>query len=245
MIKAALEGSVWVVTLARGDRRNALTPGMVEALLAGVRSPDPAARAMLIAGEGAVFCAGFDLRLCMDEAGTLERLLRGLSETVGALRVECELPVVIAAHGAAIAGGCALLGGADLVVSDAGAKIGYPVVPLGISPAVSAPFLRRCVGDGVARRLLLDPGLIDGREAARLGLVHECVRGPEEVLPRARAMAEELAGKPPGAIAATRAWLAEIERVGGEGERALGASLSRVESDEQKAGLRALFAQKR
>ncbi|MBY0458098.1 MAG: HDOD domain-containing protein, partial [Gemmataceae bacterium] len=45
---------------------------------------------------------------------------------------ECSAPIVLAAHGAAIAGGCALLGGADVVITHHEAKIGYPVVRLGI-----------------------------------------------------------------------------------------------------------------
>src|SRR5690606_29099547 len=113
------------------------------------------ARTLLLCGEGRVFCAGFDLDACRGEGGddALRRLLRGLSAAIAGLRAQ-ERPVVVAAHGAAIAGGCALLGSADVVVADAGAKLGYPVARLGISPAVSAPFLAPAVGAGAGRRLL-------------------------------------------------------------------------------------------
>src|SRR5690606_9036453 len=87
--------------------------------------PLAGARALLLCGEGPVFCAGFDLDTCRGEGGdeALRRLLRGLSGAIAGLRAQ-ERPVVVAAHGAAIAGGCALLGGADVVVADAGAKLG-------------------------------------------------------------------------------------------------------------------------
>jgi isohexenylglutaconyl-CoA hydratase len=241
MIHATLDGAVWIVALARPERRNALTPDMASALLGAIDATPASARAILLRGEGAAFCSGFDLKVCLERPGTLEVLLRTLGEVVLALRVENPRPVVIAVQGAAIAGGCALLGGADVVVAESSAKFGYPVLPLGISPAVSAPFLRRCISSGRARARLLDPSLIDGAEAARIGLVHECVSTPVQVADRAREIAEMLAGKPPGAIAATRSWLAEIESFGNEPAQGLNASLSIVESQEQRDALARLF----
>jgi methylglutaconyl-CoA hydratase len=149
----------------------------------------------------------------------------------------CEVPVVAAAHGAAIAGACALLAGADVVVADQEAKLGYPVVRLGISPAVSAPTLAGAIGPGRARERLLDPGLIDGREGHRIGLVHELAATREEVLGRAREIALGLAGKPRGGVRATKRWLIEIERRMGASaidREGLEASLGLVGSEEQR-----------
>jgi enoyl-CoA hydratase/carnithine racemase len=255
VIRREVVGDVAVVTLSRAEKRNALTPGMLGELrgvierLKSTEIAEPIsvareARALVLAGDGKVFCGGFDLKMCQDEPGTLELLLRGLHEVIAALR-GLPVPVVVAAHGAAIAGGCALLGGADVVVTDAGAKLGYPVTPLGISPAVSAPFLRLLTGDGRARERLLDPALVSGREAARIGLAHECVELPEQVRPRALEIAVGLAAKPAGAVRATRGWLREIEDLRGGGgadvERGLRASLSVVGSGEEREGLARLF----
>jgi enoyl-CoA hydratase/carnithine racemase len=230
------------------EKRNALTPMMLQDMLDACAGVPAEARAILLTGEGAVFCAGFDLKLCLDQPGTLESLLRGLSAVISHLRYTQPLPVVVAAHGAAIAGGCALLGAGDLVVTDANAKIGYPVLPLGISPAVSAAFLRRCITDGRARARLLDPTLIDGREAMRIGLALECLEQAGDVRARALDVARSLASKPPWAMAATRRWLGDLERrtVASEDRdadaaRALSASLSIVESDEQREGLTRLL----
>jgi enoyl-CoA hydratase/carnithine racemase len=71
--------------------------------------------------------------------------------------------------------------------------------------------LARLVGPGPARRLLLDPGLIDGAEAHRVGLVHLLVDQAVDVDGAALRAAASLAGKPPDAITATRSWLAEVE----------------------------------
>ena len=237
-------GPIAVIILDRPDRRNALTPEMFERLAATVDEvrcgPD---RALVMAGEGPVFCGGFDLKLCHEKPGTLEALLRGLAGLMEALRA-LPKPVVVAAHGAAIAGGCAILAAADVVVTDEQAKMGYPVTPLGISPAVSAASLRLAIGDGRARERLLDPGLITGREAGRIGLAHEVVPTPAEVRPRAIEVARGLAAKPAGAWRATKAWLGEVEKSNGPSNaavRALHASLGIAGGPEESDRLRRIL----
>lgn len=237
-----------VVRLMRPEKRNALTPAMLDELYAAVTRTDDAG-AIVLAGAGKVFCAGFDLALCMEtpDGGTMRALLGGLSRVVAALRGGV-LPVVAAAHGAALAGGCALLGGADLVVTDAHASLGYPVLRIGISPAVSGPFLMMQAGDAAARARMLDSGLIDGKEAARVGLAHHCVQRADEVLPRAVELAVELARKPRHAMMQTRAWVRHVEvELCGEGgldrvEWALQASLAGVGGAEETEMMRAALA---
>ena len=231
------------VTLDRPDKKNALTPEMLVAVHAAVLAQSAAPiGALVFDGNGAAFCAGFDLSLCRDNSDALARLLSSLSAVVRALKA-CPCPVVLAAHGAAIAGGCALLGGADLVVSHTDAKLGYPVVRLGISPAVSAPFLRLSIGDGRARELLLDPTLVSGREALRLGLVHECLDDAGQVRDRAVALALSLAVKPAPAMRATKALINEFEgSLDPAGpEAGLNASLSLVGSVEERERLADLW----
>lgn len=213
MIRSEVLDDVWTITLARPEKRNALTPDAMAALRGAVTTPPEGARCLLVRGEGPAFCAGFDLDACRDDPeGNLGLLLEDLSGAVVSMRSH-PIPVVVAAHGAAIAGGCALLGGADVVVADRACKLGYPVVRLGISPAVSAPFLRAGVGDGRTRALQLDPGLVSGERAHEIGLVDELIDDAANVPGRARAIARTLAGKPGGSVAATRDWLAQIERV--------------------------------
>jgi methylglutaconyl-CoA hydratase len=234
VIRVETADRVRTVTLDRADKRNALTPTMLGELAAAFAIADNSG-AVLVRGEGRVFCAGFDLDLCKDDPDdqpTMRALLQELSRALRAMRA-CPVPVVLAAHGAAIAGGCALLGGADLVVSDRDAKLGYPVVRLGVSPAVSAPLLRLGVGDGAARRLLLDPGLTIGERAHTLGLVHELVESREQVGPCAHELAKSLASRPEGGMIATKRWLNEID--GGTDDAldaGLAASLSLIGGEE-------------
>ncbi len=241
--KACNSGTVGRITLDRPEKKNALTPEMIAGIVAGVRelAADSGIGAMVLEGNGAAFCAGFDLTLCRENSDVLDRLLTGLSGVIKVLR-RCEVPVVLAAHGAAIAGGCALLGGADLVVTHHEAKIGYPVVRLGISPAVSAPFLRQSVGDGKTRERMLDSGLVSGWDAFRMGLAHECIEDAGKVRDRAMAIAEQLAAKPRWGMVATKRWMGEIDgSFGGDAGRGLDASLALVGSDEERERLAALW----
>ncbi len=221
------EAGVRTISFHRPAQRNALTPAMLEALIDGLAvgsdarstvvisggTPDPLPiRCVLVRGEGTVFCAGFDLSLCRDstDGRVMRSLLTNLDKAARAMRA-CPVPVVVACQGAAIAGGCALVAASDITVADRQAKLGYPVVLLGISPAVSAPTLVPRIGFGQARSRLLDPSLITGEEALAIGLVHEVVEDAQAVEAKARAIAGDLASKPPKALAATKVWLNRLD----------------------------------
>lgn len=232
------------IVLDRPEKRNALTPGMIRSIIEATRvlEADADVRAVVLRGEGRMFCTGFDLSLCRENSDALKELLTGLSHAVRALR-RMRQPVVVAAGGAALAGGCALLGSGDLVVTDKLAKLGYPVVKLGISPAVSAPTLIGLVGERHARARSLDPEVISGEEARRIGLAQMLVDLMEDVVPRSQIEALKLADKPVGAIAATKRWLNELDGSLDDAvfDRALAASLGLVGSDEERGRLAELW----
>jgi len=238
-------GVIAEIALDRREKRNALTPDMLENIrLAADRAHEerPAPRAVIVVGEGDVFCAGFDLSLCRDDELAMGDLLSRLSAAALALR-RLPVPVIVAAQGAAIAGGCALLGGADFVITNTEARLGYPVVRLGISPAVTSPFLRLSVGEAACRERLLDPGLISGAEAHRLGLATECLESPDDVRPRARELAESLAALPHHAVYETKHWLNENDGSLDESLRrqALQTSLSLAGGEEERRLLAQLW----
>lgn len=243
MITTTRAGAVAAVLFDRAERRNALTPEMLGGFVDALEEAGSTARAVVVGGVGKVFCAGFDLSLCRDDAegGVMKELLTGLSRAILAMR-RVPVPIVVAAQGAAIAGGCALLGGADVVITNDEATLGYPVTRLGISPGVSAPFLRLGVGDAACRERMLDSTLISGREALRIGLAHESTATAEDVMARAMARGEALAGKPPGAVAATKAWLNEVTDPGSSAEAALVVSLGLAGGREERERLAAFWA---
>lgn len=231
------------IVIDRPEKRNALTPDMQRNLAdAVVRAHESHARAVVLCGAGDVFCAGFDLALCREDASVMGDLLTTLSRALRAVR-RLSCPVVVAAQGGAVAGGCALLSACDIVVSDRAATLGYPVVRLGVSPAVTSPLLRLSVNSGRTRERLLDPATITGERAHELGLVHHLVETPAEVRPRALAVAAELAAKPPHALSATKRWLNELD--GSDNDAlftdALRASLSIAGGPEERALLASVW----
>jgi len=244
-VAAADPRTVAVVTIDRRDKRNALTPSLLENIVGVaklVHAGQGKAHAVVLAGAGPTFCAGFDLALCKDDPLAMPDLLTRLSQAVRALR-NLTVPVVAAVQRGAIAGGCALLAGCDFVIADADARLGYPVVRLGVSPAVSSTTLRIAIGDGHTRERLLDPELISGAEALRIGLAHECVPTPDEVLPRAIELATDLAKKPHHAVVATKRWINELDGSNDASLHgaALQASLAIAGGEEERQRLQAIW----
>lgn len=241
-VHAGPAGPIGVLTLTRPDRRNAMTPAMLREFPIAASTLASSCRVVVIAGAGKTFCSGFDLSLCKNspDGAVLRELLTGLYDSIDALRA-LHVPVIAAVQGAAIAGACALLGGCDFVITHDQASLGYPVARLGISPAVSAPFLASSIGPGPARERLLDTGLITGARARSIGLASESLQSPDLVLPRALELAATLADKPPEAIAATRCWLMELDRHRIETSKALEASLALTGGPEERERLAAFW----
>ena len=104
----------------------------------------------------------------------------------------------------------------DFTLASAQAKFGYTEVRIGFVPAIVSTFLLRQVGEKRARDLLLTGRILDAEEAHRLGLVNEVV-SPENLLARARELAETLAANSPASLLATKRLLktyshAELDR---------------------------------
>jgi enoyl-CoA hydratase/carnithine racemase len=114
-------------------------------------------------------------------------------------------------HGAAIAGGCAVLGACDFVFVAPDAKLGYPVHRIGVSPAVTLPLLLPTLGAGAARSLVMSGDVIDGLTAVRLGLATHLAATNETVMQEAESHAHLLAKKGPHALRATKQWLNQLD----------------------------------
>jgi len=205
------DGPLTTLTLDDPARRNALSVQLLQQLSDAL--DDTAQReestAVLLRGNGPAFCSGFDLGPVVEEPMVLQDLLVALGNVTRRMRTH-PLPVILAAHGAAIAGGCALLSAADLVVLGNQTMIGYPVHRLGLSPAVTLPTLMPSAGEGTARMLVMDGRLRSGEEIHRLGLGTRLVC-ETDVQDEARQLAEDIAAQPAQATRATKKWLCSLE----------------------------------
>lgn len=207
----AIEGHLATLSINRPGKRNALSRDLIARLrerVDEVRANDGVS-VLLLRGEGRSFCAGMDLKAVLKEPGAPLELLSGIAELTIAMRTMAQV-VVADVRGAAIGGGCGLVACADLAVTHPDAKLGYPEVDLGVCPAVVTPWLVQSVGPGVARRILLQGGVMTGHRAYELGLVSHCVPSNEQDN-TVRALTEHLCKAGTRALAATKGLLAELE----------------------------------
>ncbi|MCA9288137.1 MAG: enoyl-CoA hydratase/isomerase family protein [Phycisphaerales bacterium] len=214
------DGPVATLAFNRPDTANALSIDLLDAAAARVRELEARYAAgdgptvVVLTGTGRAFCAGMDLaQVIVEKPGddaTPRALLTGLADFTIALR---RLPGVVVAkvNGPAIGGGCGLTCVADVSITHAANKVGFPEVDMGICPAVVAPWLVRKIGPGPARRVLLSGGLMSGREAHEAGLIDHCVDTPEQLDAAMSEMVSRLATGGPLALAATKRLLNDLD----------------------------------
>ena len=209
-------GRVAVITLNRPERRNALNVEMLAALLEALDAlrGDPEARAILLRGAGAHFCAGADFGDVVASAAQGARYGGSFEDLLHAIE-EHPLPVVCEVQGAALGAGCQVLAAADLAVAAADAQIGIPSAKLGILLDLEkVQRMVRILGAPHAREMLLTGRAISGTEAAGWGLVSRAVE-PGELNEAARATAEEVAAGAPLSVQGSKAAIREVLRHGG------------------------------
>lgn len=213
-LKLNHEGEVAIITLARPEKRNAISTQMIDELLAAFHKIDESAtRVVIITGEGKAFCAGMDLEGLRSIAQQSKREHFEDSRRMAAMFYKIysfRKPVIAAVHGAAIAGGCGIATLADFTLATPEAKFGYTEVKIGFMPALVSVFLRRQVGDKHARDLLLSGRILDAAEAFRLGLVTEIVAA-DSLMGRAREIAAGLTASSPVSLARTKLLLLRAE----------------------------------
>jgi len=170
-VRVEKSGGLLAITLARPDRRNAITIDMYAALADAISEAfeDGQTRLITISGEGQDFAAGNDLADFLqaqrtDEEIPVWRLLRALAE--------CEIPIVAAVHGNCVGIGTTMLLHCDLVIADDSARFSMPFVDLALVPeAASSMLFPRLAGRRRAARYLLLAEPFGAEEAQAIGLV--------------------------------------------------------------------------
>ncbi len=216
-----IDGPIATLTINRPEQRNAMSVEMLEALHVCVDRLEEAAGVIVtvITGTGRAFCAGMDLKqIVIDKSsgGSGEPMLpKRLLASLGRLtvRIRC-LPCVVVAkvNGAAIGGGCGLACVADLVITHADAKLGFPEVDLGLCPAVVAPWLVRKIGGGPARAVLLRGGVMSGARAGEIGIADVVCPTRDDLDAATDEVVRRYAAAGPEALAATKSLLNDLDR---------------------------------
>jgi enoyl-CoA hydratase/carnithine racemase len=246
-VRVERNGAWLSITLARPDRRNAITVAMYEALADAVEqaAKDDSIRVISFRGEGQDFTAGNDLADFLQARPTdpdeiaVWRFLRALAE--------CETPIVAAVHGNCVGIGTTMLLHCDLVIADDSARFSMPFVDLGLVPeAASSLLLPKMAGRRLAARYLLLGEPFGLGKAEAIGLVsHHAAAG--ELDAELTRIVEALLAKPPEALRQTQRLLRAGTRDEILDRMKLEASLfaGRLTSPEAKEAISAFFEKRK
>jgi enoyl-CoA hydratase/carnithine racemase len=202
LLRRDVDGAAWL-TMNRPSARNALSVGLMEALVAELDAiaSDTAVKVVVISGAGPAFCAGHDLRELRSQPlrpfyeATFQLCSRLMTRIV-----RLPKPVIARVHGVATAAGCQLVASCDLAVAAETARFATPGVNIGLFCSTPMVALSRAVGRKAAMEMLLTGDLISARRAYELGLINRVV--PETELDASvTALAQQIVAKSPLTLA--------------------------------------------
>ena len=175
---------VAVLTLNRPDRLNAMSRGMLDAMLEALPrlAEDPAVGVVILTGAGRGFCSGGDVKAMAEGAESGEA---GLEDKAQALRARMEVsrwlhemprPTIAMVRGPAAGAGLSLALACDMRVAADSARFGTAFARVGYSGDFGGSFfLTQLVGTAKARELYFTADLLDAQQALALGLVNRVV----------------------------------------------------------------------
>jgi len=201
------ENGIARATLNRPGRLNAFrgdTFRDVLAILDEVRA-DPKIRCLILAGSGRAFSAGQDLgelhRILGAGSGSQEShdYLEQLQEITRRI-VSLDRPVIAAVNGVAVGAGVELAIASDIRIASENASFAFPEVRHGLFETNGVMFfLSRIVGYGRALEWMLTGRTVSAEEALAAGLITH-VTEPDNLLPKAQELAEQIKGNAPISI---------------------------------------------
>ena len=206
-IKFTLENGIAHLILARHDIRNAyserdFTDEILDAL-AKVQV-NPKSRVLVMSAEGSAFSAGGNIKDMKEKkgifgggsAGVRRGYIEGIQRIPKALYA-LDIPSISAVQGPAIGAGCDLALYCDITICSTKAKFGETFINVGIIPGDGGAWiLPRRVGLQRAAELTFTGRIVEGLEAAEIGLALECVE-PDLLMTRTMELAETIASRPP------------------------------------------------
>jgi enoyl-CoA hydratase len=202
------DGAVRHLVLCRPDEYNTITPELRDELVTTLTDADrdPGVRVVLLRAEGPAFCSGYGLDWSTAAQATehegRDRVWDSMADLqmIGrfaeafALLHTISKPTIAAVHGWCIAGGTDFVLNADLIVAAESATFGYPPARVWGIPEAPWVWVAR-LGLERAKRFLLTGDSISGEEAARIGMILECVPD-DDLVAHAGALAQRMAQMP-------------------------------------------------
>jgi enoyl-CoA hydratase len=194
LLRTEIADRVATITLTNPERRNALYLDTADALVDAIEELERAdVGAMVITGEGSAFCAGADLDV-LERADSRElvRIYKAFTRVYTS-----HIPSIAAINGPAVGAGFNLALCCDLRIAAESARFDAAFLRLAVHPGGGSTWLlTRQIGVEATIAMTLFQEVVDGSEAARIGLVWRCVPD-DEVVADATKMARRVAALPP------------------------------------------------
>jgi enoyl-CoA hydratase/carnithine racemase len=212
-----VEDGIGRVTFNRPQARNALTFAMYERLaqICGAADEDRSLKVLILTGQGEeAFAAGTDINQfrafktpqdALDYEAKLDRILSAVEA--------CRVPTIAAIAGACTGGGAGIAACCDLRIAAANARFGFPIART-LGNCLSMASLSRLtalIGQARVKDLVFTARLLDGAEAARIGLYNEVVEDLPALRRRADELARVIAGNAPLTLRATKEALRRLQ----------------------------------
>jgi 2-(1,2-epoxy-1,2-dihydrophenyl)acetyl-CoA isomerase len=250
-LKLSLVDHVAVIILNRPEQANGMNMELIMELAAAASHCDALVnahqvRAVVITGEGRIFCAGGDIHSFKSFGDDVSReiaRLAGYLHEATATFMHMKAPVITAVNGAAAGAGFSLAIMGDIVIASQSASFMLAYTAIGLSPDGAATWhLPRIVGLRRAQEMLLLNRKLSADEALQWGLVTKVV-ADEQLMHETMALAKKLANGPTNAFGTVKMLLNASDKNSPEQQMALEAeNLSALSSSiDGQEGIRAFL----
>ncbi|MEE3635786.1 crotonase/enoyl-CoA hydratase family protein [Pseudomonas sp. AL 58] len=218
--KVELSNNIAHVQINRPEKVNAMDAAFWTEIIDIFKWIDDtdAVRVVVISGAGKHFSSGIDLMLLASVANQLGkdvgRNARLLRRTILQMQASfnavdtCRKPVLAAIQGYCLGGAIDLITACDMRYAASDAQFSIKEIDMGMAADVGTlQRLPRIIGDGLVRELAYTGRTIDAEEARQIGLVNRTFTDQASLLDGVFAIAKEIAGKSPIAVAGTKEML--------------------------------------
>jgi enoyl-CoA hydratase/carnithine racemase len=206
LLRLDMDGGIGRLTLTRPARLNALSPALMQEIIAASRwlATLSDLRILVLGGEGRAFCAGFDLDAMRGAQRPIDREATDLGRRMIEAFEAIPAITLAAVHGHCIGGGVLLAAACDLRIAADDARFCIPEMEIGIPLGWGGvPRLIRLLGPTVAMELVLDCNAFDAAQALAWRFVNRVVPAAE-LDAQGLAWAQRLAQRPLNALRTTK-----------------------------------------
>ena len=211
LVLVSVTDGVATLTLNNPDERNTLTAPMVSEITAAMDEIEGNEKigALVVTGAAPAFCAGANLGNLQTASGdSLGTIYEGF------LRIaRSPLPTIAAVNGAAVGAGMNLALGCDVRIAAKRAKFDTRFLQIGIHPGGGhTRMFRRIAGPQATMAAVIFGEVLDGEEAARVGLAYKCV-ADDQLLAASQEMAARAASRPRALVEVTKQTIKDMHDV--------------------------------